>query len=283
MTPVQDCKSSHDVAVASITSYYTFLDRINSDDANKFEFPPPTGWPQFKRQLFPECTDAVVKLLCHIRYPAICGSGLLLMDETQVVDHNYHTNNLLRDDLHQEVQSYVLRNKRYMLNLDFELPPHVVPLTDGGRYGYGLLIDTEQGTIIVTKNDNEYPTRIYGDGSCYQSYHPEEGEDEDKDKMDSGRPWCWKRAPAFPIEESFEMCKEQFRNMNRFATLDMNGCSDVYQLREDQHWETAWETGMKRILTDCGWPGDGKGGGLDRESAVKEMKEMEHETSRYDE
>ena len=54
---------------------------------------------------------------------------------------------------------------------------------------------------------NEYPTGIYGDGSCYQSYHPEEGEDDDKDKMDSG-PWCWKRSPAFPIEEFFEMCKE---------------------------------------------------------------------------
>ena len=40
---------------------------------------------------------------------------------------------------------------------------------------------------------------------------------------------------------------------------------------------------MKKILTDCGWPGDGEGGAWDRVRAEKECKEMELEISRYDE
>lgn len=171
MTAVQDCKYSHDVAVASITSYYTFLERINPDEVSKFKYAPPTGWPQFKRELFPGCIDAVVELLRHIPYT---GAGLERMDATQVIGHDFHANNLLRDYLDQKVQSKDLGAKRY--TLDFELPPHVVPLADGSRYGYGLLVDTEQGTIIMTKNDNEYATAgIHWHGTCYLDYHPEEG------------------------------------------------------------------------------------------------------------
>ena len=280
MTPVQDCKYSHDVAVASITSYYTFLERINSDDVFKFEYPPPTGWPQFKRELFPQCPDAVVELLRHIPYPIITGSGLDLMDATTVIEYDHHVNTCLHYYPDQKAQSDVLGPKGYAP--DFESPPHVVQLTDGGRYGYILLVDTEQGTIIVTKNDNEYPTGIYG-GASYLGYHPEERADGDDDEIYDCRPLCWKRAPAIPIKEFFEMCKEQFRNMNWFATVDENGCSEVYQLRKDQHWETTWERGMKKILTDCGWPGDGEGGAWDRVRAEKECKEMELEISRYDE
>jgi hypothetical protein len=206
MTAVQDCKYSHDVAVASITSYYTFLERIHPDEVSKFEYPPPTGWPQFKRELFPGCIDAVVELLRHIPYT---GVGLERMDATQVIGHDFHANNLLRDDLDQKVQSKDLGAKRY--TLDFELPPHVVPLTDGSRYGYGLLVDTEQGTIIMTKNDNEYATGIHWDGTCYLDYHPEEGEDDDDDEIDEGGPWRWKLAPAYAIKNSSRCAKSSSR------------------------------------------------------------------------
>jgi hypothetical protein len=105
MTPVQDCKYSHDVTVASITSYYTFLEHTHSDEAVKFEYPPPTVWPQFKRELLPGCTDAVVELLRHIPYTTFDGSGPELMDATQVIGHDFQANNLLRDYLDRKVQS----------------------------------------------------------------------------------------------------------------------------------------------------------------------------------
>jgi hypothetical protein len=77
------------------------------------------------------------------------------------------------------------------------------------------------------------------------------------------------------------MCTEQLRNMNWFSILGGSGGGEVHQLREDQHWETTWERGMKQ--TDCGWPGNGEGGGWDKERAEKEREEVEQETTRYDE
>ena len=118
MMPVQDCKYSHDVAVASITSYYTFLERINSDDLFKFEYPPPSGWPQFKREIFPQCPDAVVELLRHNPYSTITSWGLELMDATRVIEYGYHANNCLHYYLNQKLQSNVLglKGTRQTLN-----------------------------------------------------------------------------------------------------------------------------------------------------------------------
>jgi hypothetical protein len=65
--------------------------------------------------------------------------------------------------------------------------------------------------------------------------------------------------------------------------LGPDGHGEVHQLRADQHWESTWEGGMKQILTDCGWPCDGEGGGWDKERAEKDVEEMEQETTVCDE
>jgi hypothetical protein len=91
---------------------------------------------------------------------------------------------------------------------------------------------------------------------------------------DDGPDW-WKGEPTFEVEAFFEMLKEKFRSMEWMP--HPFGHTDVWEADDDEDDEDGHSRVLKKIMRDAGWPGDGEGGGWNKDQVATEIDKREEE------
>ncbi len=135
---------SRDATVAAVRSFYQFLTTLPALSPSAIKEPPPSGWPDINttshRQLKKQ--DDVIDLLRHLPYIDEHADGC-----TQVA---YGTSAI----------QYNGASVKWCFACDKiegnivpagcgQLPEYVAVLTEGSRYGSWLLLDTQEGMLLV--------------------------------------------------------------------------------------------------------------------------------------
>ncbi|KUJ08210.1 uncharacterized protein LY89DRAFT_725139 [Mollisia scopiformis] len=171
---------SRDAAVTAIRSFYQFFATLPSLAPEYIWEPPSGGWPEVNGTTLSRLSRNrdVVDLLRHIPY----------INDTQIAFHTTvidYTADVKWSFDRSGAQGNVLPCGAGVL------PEHVAVLTDGGKYGSWLLLDTQEGTITDFKS-METPESIF---------------------PPPGHPEHWRAYRTLPIRDFFESWKEKYRSL----------------------------------------------------------------------
>lgn len=235
---------SHDVALAAITRYYQFLERLCGSGTTKY--PPEGGWPQiqphlaehmnmgpealrlvrhlptFARDVVPECRPynypgEFAKLQATIKEP-----------ETKPPQSVYET----------------------MPAPDAEFPPHVFPLVWGGyRLGSRLAIDTKRGVAIWHNSNEDSQLKPWPEPDA-PSEIDYDSDPEAHEPLHSSR--GWRAAPTYRIETFFAMAEEHLKLLNWIPNIELSECN----IEEPKRALDEEQQARIKIMRDAGWPGD---------------------------
>lgn len=135
---------SRDATAAAIRSFYDFLThhlpQPNHDNPPIIRDPPPTGWPDLDAAALAPIgkTANVTDLLRHLPYLAADGAGSdLVGPNTRAIRYN-------GPDARWSLDRGVVEGTLEPVGAG-QVPAHVAVLTQGGRDGSWLLLDTETG------------------------------------------------------------------------------------------------------------------------------------------
>jgi len=153
--------------VATITSFYKFQAGMHSNTSGScdFSYPPPTGWPGVKRELFSWYDDTVIDLIRHLPY--IDDEGLFILPDTKIIGHaspdsiRSKTEGWMRSQ-QEDIQANndatemdgTTENKAESEDdsdsdvMEPYFPEYMLDLAAGGQYGSTILVDTKHNTII---------------------------------------------------------------------------------------------------------------------------------------
>jgi hypothetical protein len=131
---------SRDATVATVTAFYEFLTRLPRLPVSQIRRAPAEGWPELSGAYLAPLgkSPAVLDLLRHLPYIANDGNGCAqIAPWTQVISYSERTVKWVFDTgkvkgLLEPVGAGTI-------------PDHVAVLTEGGRYGSWLLLDTKAG------------------------------------------------------------------------------------------------------------------------------------------
>ncbi|KAK4443008.1 hypothetical protein QBC34DRAFT_417746 [Podospora aff. communis PSN243] len=236
---------SHDTAVASITRFYEFIERLYGNKTCSLEYPPPTGWSQITPDLGPHLNlgPEALDLVRHIPYFRAGGARPCVMTACHPVDYRH-----IAENTRKHLQETGRRQKRDWDNpdLDRKYPPHIFPLAESVHYQWGcnILIDTSRGVAIWHNVD----------GKPLSEGFPEP----DEPCVDEGGVFLsdldgWKVVPAWKIETFFRMAEEQLTALNWIPELEAEDELqevEVYGEPDEEQSERA------RIMREAGWPGE---------------------------
>ncbi|KAK4442306.1 hypothetical protein QBC34DRAFT_418942 [Podospora aff. communis PSN243] len=239
---------SRDAAVAAITKYLKFVDRMwnyDPDDPDKgdsLEKPPDGGWPEITLDLGEplKLSHEAVELIRRIPF-----SRDVVMPESRCFPHREWFRSA-RQTLDQNgIVEYMYPE---WPELDPKYPPHIFPLFENeGRYGHSLLIDTKRGVAIWHVFDGRpHPEGApWGDARC-----------EDEDGEDVYGAAGWRTAATYRIETFFSMAEEQLKACNWLPLMEQcgNGIRELRVYGEPD--ESEHEHERIAILREAGWPGD---------------------------
>jgi hypothetical protein len=247
MAPAPDTTAtfSHDVAVAAITRYYQFIERLYGPGIIKY--PPEGGWPQVKPHLaqhmnldlvafrlikeLPYCEPHIVPECRPNNYPAGFATLDATIERTGSPPRPVYENNP---------------------ELDPEFPPHIFSLAQGGyRMGSTLAIDTKRG-VAIWHNMNE-------DSLAKGCPEPDAASEIDYDSdLEAHEPLYtsrgWRSAPTYRIETFFAMAEEQLKLLHWIPILS-GGDEPIAEPRVYGEPNEEQQERIK-ILRDAGWPGD---------------------------
>jgi len=82
-------------------------------------------------------------------------------------------------------------------------------------------------------------------------------------------PFRWMACPTFGIEQFFDILKQKWLRLEWMP--HSNSGKDVWETDEDPDRN---DLAMRKIMLDCGWPGDGKGGKWKRQQAQELIDEL---------
>ena len=232
---------SRDATVRAIREYYGFLVKMYANESCILE-PPEGGWPLTDPKGFGQAlgkTDEVVELLRHLPY--ISFNEAHGVPECWFADWQ-HCMGLYNAGYVYEGEPDILERVRITTENAIpreEMSPHVIGLTNGGRYTPAFLLDTERGVVYWynrfydcddTIKNNPNWERIQDDA---YDYAPEN----EADWRDEGIAWA--------IPDFFENLKDQFRQLV-FAPI---GSGDVcWADNIDDVGE------LQAIYREHGWP-----------------------------
>lgn len=228
---------------------------MHSDEAGGADYPPPTGWPNITYETYASTgrTKAVIDLIRHL--PQFTDPPCILPDTIPSRYMNEPAEFNLAANLESEQQLDASTDEG-----GSRLPSHIFQLAESGnRYGFNLFIDTNYGAVYWYSQDgsslNEFPL---GDAKCY---------DESKE-VDDTSPDMWMVNSAYKIDTFFAICKEKFIKLH-WIPITESGQGEV-----DEAGENPSEEADERIqiMKRAGWPGDGEGGGWDKEKAQEELE-----------
>lgn len=279
---------SQEKMVLAISSFYAFLKGMHSETGGMgdFEYPPPGGWPHVTKDLFPHYTARVVELIRNLPY--YDDESFLVMPDTSLLPLGAPS---MCTALAQNLQRTIVGGDGDMPakeeNDDEEtgtrFPAYIFALAAGGQYGSSILVDTKYNAVIWWKYDGTYLdlpeelTSKYSHLGCFADYSKNQADDDgEQSEIDQYGPDAWKIMSAWPPEDFFEMCKDQFRILNWLPVLDESCRGKVIEVHKHQEWEgTALK--LKNIMLHAGWPGDGQGGGWDKAGAEAAMERLREE------
>lgn len=191
--------------VAAITSFYKFQTGMHSNKnaSCDFDYPPPTGWPEVKGELFSGYDDTVVDLIRHLPY--IDNECLFILPDTAIVGHaspnsirwktearmraQQEASNKLHAAVSPEVEVQNGTKDDDVSNDEPDFPEYMLDLAAGGQYGSTILVDTKHNTIIWWEygdgcRDIPQELRAKYPGDCWLSYS-KEGAVEESDDLES--------------------------------------------------------------------------------------------------
>ena len=181
---------SRDATIEVLHGYFKSLTTIPAFPEAAIVEPPTGGWPNMTSESLSNLNkdEVVFDLLRHLPHVSAVDYGNdKIAYETRTINYN-----------DKSVRSDIERNKMVGTIVPVgagKLPAHVAVLTEGGRYGSWLLLDTHKGTIT--------------------DYIMMERPERDTPPQDA--PDHWRAYKTLPIAEFFEDWKEQFRSLNWVA------------------------------------------------------------------
>ncbi|TVY52894.1 hypothetical protein LCER1_G005244 [Lachnellula cervina] len=213
-------KYDRDTAVAAVASFYEFFAALPASSPVVINYPPVGGWPDITPEsLAPlKKTDKVIDLYKHLPYPKDHIEISFSTSPTWWYGHSLKP---------------VFERPRGIERISpcgaGEIPAHVAILTNGGRDGSWLFLDTEEGTIT----------------DWIQQEHPERAEP----SQDS--PDAWRAYRTLPITEFFEEWKVKFRSLEWMRVLEGD---DYDTIGSGEGKENGAE--MKALYVEYGWQTD---------------------------
>ncbi|TVY62833.1 hypothetical protein LSUE1_G008741 [Lachnellula suecica] len=175
-------KYDRDTAVAAIASFYEFFCTLPTSTPTVIQYPPPGGWPDItpENMAAMKKSDSVIDLYRHLPYPK---GHIEIAHATSPTWWFYEPLKPAFDE-----PGFLDRTGPIGAG---EIPADVAILTNGGRNGSWLLLDTTNGTIT----------------NWIQQENPEH----DEPSQDS--PDAWRAYPTLPISMFFESWKNEFRSL----------------------------------------------------------------------
>lgn len=136
---------SREEAVTAIRSFYEFFTTLPSLDPSDIRHPPPSGWPGINEESMAGLgkNKDVVDLLKHIPYTPW---EVQIAYQTHTID--YRARNIQEDIRKSRLEGFIVPVGAGVI------PEHVIPLTQGGRYGSALLLDTQAGESSAVRHQH---------------------------------------------------------------------------------------------------------------------------------
>ncbi|MCJ1262695.1 hypothetical protein MMC22_002565 [Lobaria immixta] len=215
---------SRDVAATAIRSFYVFLahnlPRPDHETPSIILDPPADGWPDLDATTLAPLgkTAVVTDLLRHLPYLNADGAGSDLVGPyTRAIRYN-------GPDTRWSLDRGMVEGTLAPAGAG-QVPGHVAVLTEGGRDGSWLLLDTETGTVT----------------DFIQQERPERA------VPDRESPDFWRAYRTLPVKDFFEEWKDNFRNLEWVAVPD--NVDDGVLFRYDRMTDEA-----RDIYRAHGWP-----------------------------
>lgn len=134
---------SRDETVSAVLNFYNYLASIGAIPESAIKPAPDSGWEDISAETLAPLgkDDTVIDLLRHLPYISDNVDGnRQIAYQTNPIVFNWHG-----------IKWNVEKNKIAGLLTPVgpgEIPSHVVCLTEGGRYGSWLLLDTQEGLFV---------------------------------------------------------------------------------------------------------------------------------------
>ncbi|KAH7085639.1 hypothetical protein BKA63DRAFT_500056 [Paraphoma chrysanthemicola] len=238
---MEELSYSEAACVATISDYFKFLIAMYLDD-DEVEWPPEGGWPMITETAFGsfDKSDRVISLLKLL--PFFRESGLVEWEQAQgapwarFCNWRRYTKTSRAED---PAQTYGIRliTESFLFQ---RVTPHIIGLMEGGRDDPFILLDTEHGVIYWPDCDDE----IRDDTT-------QEQVEDDPHAWAPEAEANWRGdAPAWAIDDFFQMLKEQFRNLRFIPINSRQVISDYTACSEDGEMEAT----LQAIYREHGWP-----------------------------
>ncbi|KAH6688894.1 hypothetical protein F5X68DRAFT_221564 [Plectosphaerella plurivora] len=254
MPQLEDITYSREGTIAAVRGYYAFLTSMYLDEAQVIH-PPPTGWPSiveadpgFLRDFGK--SDEVIHLLAHLPYlRSVDDSGYPRQadgaPDCELANWQDLFPPLRPMEVTREPDAEGLRIITEGPDLATVAPPHLFALTAGHRENYIMALDTQLG--IVHWEEYTCPQRIArGDARMGVDYEP----DSDDDVPEGEADWRYS-APAWTVEDFFEVLKDQFKQLHWLPI-------SPWTVRSADYTELHNTKGLTKMLQDIyrqhGWP-----------------------------
>lgn len=234
---------SHDVALAAITRYYQFLERLCGSGTTKY--PPEGGWPQIQPHLAEHMNmgPEALRLVRHL--PTFARD---VVPECRPYNYPGEFAKLqatIEPPENKPPQSVY----ETMPAPDAEFPPHVFPLVWGGyRLGSRLAIDTKRGVAIWHNSNEDSQLKPWPEPDA-PSEIAYDSDPEAHEPLHSSR--GWRAAPTYRIETFFAMAEEHLKLLNWIPKIELSEYIEEPKRALDEEQQA-----RIKIMRDAGWPGD---------------------------
>jgi hypothetical protein len=235
---------TRDEIVAVLTDYYQYLSRINLS-SESIIYPPRGGWPSITAESMGSLnrTDEVIDLLKHLPYVSDKdGNEPSILPETNCVDYTS-----------EPVQNAIQNNGgKWIVEPGESIPLDCVCLAHGRRHAYSVFLNLTHGTVIWYSNQGDQQNRDYDMGEVL---------DEDSPRHTLGEDFELLHEPTYDLKYFFgEFCKKKINEIHWLPCVD----GEIREMHPELS-PSMEHKAFQQYLRDSGFPGDGNGGGWDRE------------------
>ncbi|KAB5583470.1 hypothetical protein GE09DRAFT_302667 [Coniochaeta sp. 2T2.1] len=224
------------VAIAAISDFYHFLTHLPRLSESDIIDAPAAGWPELTDAFLAPLakSQAVNDLIRHLPYISDGEerNSQIAPEGTSVVRYN-------GPDVRWSIEKGVIDGTLTPVGAG-RIPPHVAVLTDAGRYGSWLLLDTEEGTSLP--QEGKLTGVIQGTITDYIQFERPERSTPSADSPDH-----WRAYRTLPIAEFFEEWKAKYL-LAEWVVLPEE-VDDAVRYRFDAETDE-----VREIYREHGWP-----------------------------
>lgn len=239
MPSLDEITYSREACVTAVRDYYSFLTKMYLKKSYVVE-PPEGGWPS----ITPEClrdlgkTDEVIALLRQLPY---IQAPYEVEGAPECRFANWQEDCRYLSDNGTSCETLKVASEDFGYEISYDIPPHVIGLTSGGRNNPLFLLDTELGIV-------HWPECFFDRDSASRECVT----DDPYDYADNEKEAEWRAdAPAWAVADFFEVLKDEFRGL-RFIPTSSRSVTDVYA--QPHAFGEGRDSMLQRIYREHGWP-----------------------------